>query len=265
MGASMRRLLSFECEGAALGATLDEAAGATGILFAVGGTQTRIGSHRMFERLAGKLAEAGYACFRFDRRGVGDSGGEEPGWRGSGPDLAAAAAAFRAECPHVTRIVGLGLCDGASALALFGADAGVDGIVLINPWLVETQENAPAPAAIRRHYWERLTSIEGWKKILSGSIDYRKLFAGVKKAGSDEASGLAGDVAASLKASRLPAELILASGDATAVAAEHELARPAFGGLVAGRQTVATDSHTFARPDDESALLVACLEALRRL
>jgi hypothetical protein len=56
MGARMRRLLSFDCEGAALGASLDSAEGSTGLLLVTGGTQTRIGSHRMFERLAAALA-----------------------------------------------------------------------------------------------------------------------------------------------------------------------------------------------------------------
>ncbi|HEX8528226.1 MAG TPA: hydrolase 1, exosortase A system-associated, partial [Allosphingosinicella sp.] len=71
----MRRLLSFDCEGSAIGASLDPAGGETGLLLVTGGTQTRIGSHRMYERLAAALAEAGWPCFRFDRRGVGDSEG----------------------------------------------------------------------------------------------------------------------------------------------------------------------------------------------
>ncbi|MGZ8998931.1 MAG: hydrolase 1, exosortase A system-associated, partial [Allosphingosinicella sp.] len=85
----MRRLLTLQCEGAALGASLDEAKGRTGLLLVTGGTQTRIGSHRVFERLAIALAAAGYPCFRYDRRGVGDSEGIDPGWRGSAPDLEA--------------------------------------------------------------------------------------------------------------------------------------------------------------------------------
>jgi pimeloyl-ACP methyl ester carboxylesterase len=99
----MRRLLSFECEGLALGASLDSAGGETGLLLVTGGTQTRIGSHRLFERLAGALAQTGWPCFRYDRRGVGDSEGADPDFRDSGPDLAAAAAAFRREQPQLKR------------------------------------------------------------------------------------------------------------------------------------------------------------------
>src|SRR3569623_529503 len=139
MASHMRRLLSFDCGGAALGATLDEAAGPTGVLMGTGGTQTRIGSHRMYERLARRLAEAGFPCLRFDRRGVGDSEGEDPDWRDSEPDIAAAASAFRREAPRAERLIGFGLCDGASALAFHGAGAGLDGLVMLNPWLVEAQ------------------------------------------------------------------------------------------------------------------------------
>jgi exosortase A-associated hydrolase 1 len=261
----MRRLLTFACEGAALGATLDGAAGATGLLFAVGGSQTRIGSHRMFERLGKALAEKGYPAFRFDRRGVGDSEGVEPGWRGSGPDLAAAAAAFRRAAPGVERIVGLGLCDGAGALCLHGRAAGLHGLVLVNPWLVEASENDPAPAALRRHYRERLTTAAGWRRLLSGSVSYAATLRGILKAGSRTPDDLSRQLAEALRASGLPAEWILADGDATGVAAAHELGKRHWRRLARRRQAIPTDSHTFARPGDAEALAEAVLAALTDL
>lgn len=261
----MRRLLSFACEGAGLAGSLDEAAGTTGLLMVTGGSQTRVGSHRMYERLANALAENAIPCFRYDRRGVGDSAGEDQGFRGSGPDMVAAAAAFRAGA-GVDRVVGFGLCDGASALALFGRTAGLDALILVNPWLVEAEADAPPPAAIRAHYRQRLLSVEGWKKIASGRIDYRKLLKGVGKASlSQEASPLARDVAAGMRASGLRSWLILAEGDATAAAATNELKARAFAGLIEGREIVKTDSHTFARPGDEAALLAATIRAIKAL
>jgi alpha-beta hydrolase superfamily lysophospholipase len=164
MGARMRRLLSVDCDGSALGASLDCAGGTTGLLFVTGGTQTRIGSHRMYERLAFALAGTGWPCLRFDRRGVGDSEGSDPDFRGSGPDLEAAAAAFRREQPQLTRMLGFGLCDGASALALHGKAAGLDGFVLVNPWFVEAEAGEPAAAAIRSRYREQLLSLKGWNR-----------------------------------------------------------------------------------------------------
>jgi len=262
----MRRLLSFACAGVELAASLDEASGATGLLLVTGGSQTRIGSHRMYERLAKSLAGLGYSCLRYDRRGVGDSGGEDPGFRGSGPDLAAAAAAFRRESPALERLFGFGLCDGASALALFGGEAGLEGLILVNPWLVEAEAGEPPPAAIPHYYRRRLFSLEGWKKILSGSVDYGKLFSGLRRASAKATvSPLARDCAAALAASRLRTWAILAEGDATAIAAQQELKAPGFRCLIEGSQKIATDSHTFARPGDDAALLAATVRALEAL
>jgi exosortase A-associated hydrolase 1 len=262
----MRRLLSFACAGDELAASLDGAGGRTGLLLVTGGSQSRIGSHRMYERLAKSLAELGYPCFRFDRRGVGDSDGEDPGFRGSAPDLAAALSAFRELSPGLERVIGFGLCDGATALALFGAAAGLGGLILVNPWLVEAESGEPPPAAIRHYSRRRLLSREGWKKILSGTVDYPKLLKGIRKiSGKEGASPLARDTASALAAGRLRAWAIFAEGDATAIAALQELKAPAFKGLIEGRQKVASDSHTFARPGDDAALLEATVRALETL
>ena len=263
----MRRLLSIDCDGAALGASLDEAAGTVGLLMVTGGTQTRIGSHRMYERLAKRLAEAGFPCLRYDRRGVGDSESEDSDWRASGPDIAAAAAGFRRECPQIERMIGFGLCDGASALAFHGAAAGLGGLILLNPWLVEPQAGTLAPAAVKAHYRQRLTSLEGWKKLLSGSVSYKKLFKGIGSLAA-KPSSLAEEVAAAPETSRLPVELILASRDGTAIAAEAEWKKPAYRRIRESSpapQRIDSDSHTFARSGDEEALASAVLTALKRL
>jgi exosortase A-associated hydrolase 1 len=268
MGALVRRLLSFDCEGSALGASLDSAEGETGLLLVTGGTQTRIGSHRMYERLALALSEAGWPCFRFDRRGVGDSEGEDPDFKESGPDLAAAAAAFRREQPQLRRLIGFGLCDGASALALHGQPAGLDGYLLANPWFVETEAGEPAAAAIKSRYKDQLLSLQGWKRLLSGSISYRKVLKGLSKIVSSKPSSLAGEISTALGKARVPAQLILASGDGTAIAAEAEWSSPAFRSLRQANPPplkIDSDSHTFSRPGDEEALLAAVTKALKSL
>jgi len=262
----VRRLMTFACAGAELAASLDEAAGPIGLVMVTGGSQTRIGSHRMYERLAKALAEHGYPCLRFDRRGVGDSAGDDPGFRGSEPDIVAAAATLRREAPALARVFGLGLCDGATALALFGRAAGLDSLILVNPWLVEAEAGEPAPAAIRAHYRQRLTTREGWKRILTGAVDYRKLLGGLKKiAGKSQGSPLARETASALTASGLRSWLILAQDDATAIAAAREVEAAAFKGLIEGRERIATDSHTFARAGDEQALATAVIRALEAL
>jgi exosortase A-associated hydrolase 1 len=266
MEPDMRRLLTFGCEGQELAGGLDVGEGSTGLLLVTGGSQTRVGSHRMYERLAKALAEKGYSCLRYDRRGVGDSSGEDPGFRDSGPDLAAAAQALRRECPQLETMIGFGLCDGATALALYGAEAGLGGFILVNPWLVEAEADAPPPAAIRAHYRKRLLSRDGWKKLLSGAVDYRKLLRGLRKASvRAQSAPLARETAAALVRSRRRIWVILADGDATAIAAAAELKAPAFDDLIEGRWTVPSDSHTFARDGDEAALLAGVLRALEAL
>jgi len=268
MGARMRRLLSFDCEGSALAASLDSTGGETGLLLVTGGTQTRIGSHRMYERLAGALAEAGWPCLRFDRRGVGDSEGDDPDFRDSGPDLAAAAAAFRREQPQLKRLLGFGLCDGASTLALHGEAAGLDGYILVNPWFVEAEAGEPPAAAIKSRYKDQLLSLDGWKRLLSGSISYRKVLKGLGRIISSGPSSLSGEISAALTKARVPAQLVLAAGDATAIAAQAEWASPAFKRLRQSNPApmrIDSDSHTFSRPGDEAALLRAVQEVLERL
>lgn len=262
----MRRLLTFACEDAELGASLDAADGEIGLVMVTGGSQTRIGSHRMYERLAKELTERGISCLRFDRRGVGDSAGDDPGFRGSRAELGAAVAVLRDAAAGIRRVYGFGLCDGATALWLFGGEVGLAGAVLVNPWLVEAEAGAPPAAAVRRHYRERLASREGWKKILSGAVDLRKLLSGLARAARPRRSSeLARQVEAALSTHSLATQLILATGDATAIAAESELKTGKFKCLVAEAQKISTDSHTFARPGDEAALLGAVLEAVRRL
>lgn len=266
----MRRLIAFPCGDASLAGSVDVAESAAqrdlGLLLVIGGSQTRIGSHRMYERLAKGLVDKGYACFRFDRRGVGDSDGADPGFRGSGPDLKAAAETFRREVPALKRMIGFGLCDGASALALYGDEAGLDGMILANPWLVEAEDGAPAPAAVRAHYRKRLTTWEGWKRLLTGAINFRKLWAGLRKLFSRrQPDSLANDVAQALLRHRIPAEVILCTGDNTAIAADAEIRAWPHGGLIRATQQIESDSHTFARPGDEAMLLTMVETALQEL
>lgn len=262
----MRRPLSFTLDDRQLAATLDEGSRGTGLLIVTGGTQTRIGAHRGFALLAAAVAERGFPVFRFDRRGVGDSEGADPGFAGSAPDIVAAVEAFRRECPVLRRIAGFGLCDGASALALFHGESGIDALLLANPWMVEPSSGLPPPAAIRRRYVERLTSRRGWSRLLAGSVDLRKAARGLLAATAAKASGLAQRMGTALAASKVPVTFLLSSGDATAIAFEAEYRKPGFSGLRAsGRARVerlATGSHSFARPEEARWLAGMVIEAL---
>lgn len=261
----MRRLLTFPCGDEMLAGSLDEAGGSTGILLVTGGTQTRVGSHRMYEQLAKYLAEHGFPCLRYDRRGVGDSSGEDPDFRDSLLDLCAAVEAFHAHRPGLERVYGFGLCDGATALALHGLEARVDGVILTNPWLVETDACVPAPAAIRSHYRKQLTSLAGWKKLLGGGVNLGKLLKGLRRASAREDRSLADDAAFGLTLGMYNVAVILARDDNTAIAAAAEMKRPSFQGLINWSIEIDSDSHTFARTGDQEALNHAVLKAVRAL
>lgn len=214
-----RRHLVFDCEGASLTGTLDEAPGRTGLLIVTGGNETRAGAFSGQAHLAARIAQAGHPVFRFDRRGVGDSEGVNVGFRHSGEDIAAALAAFRAECPELLRVVGFGNCDAASALML-GGGCGADALVLSNPWTYDGAEGEsapPPPAAIRSRYLEKLRNPREVWRLLTGGVDLRKLARGLRSAAATNGapSGLAGEMQAGLALFAGPVRLVVADRDRT--------------------------------------------------
>jgi exosortase A-associated hydrolase 1 len=249
MDRDMRRVIAFPCAGETLVGTLDAAAGPTGLLIVSGGNEIRAGAHRGMAMLAGAVAAAGYPVLRFDRRGVGDSSGENGGFRSSGPDLAAATAAFRRE-GRVRRIIGFGNCDGASALALFGRAAGVTGLILANPWLRDPVDDLPPPAAIRARYAERLRDPAAWRRLVTGGVSLRLLARGLGRVATARKAA-PGDVMGTIAGWRGKARVILAAGDATALA----YADAAKGGPLPA-VTLETASHSFADAGDALAAAV---------
>jgi exosortase A-associated hydrolase 1 len=242
--------MSFACEGATLIGTVDEAVGDTGVLIVSGGNEIRCGAHRGMALLARRLADAGVPVFRFDRRGVGDSEGENGGYAASRPDIVAALAAFRREQPQLKRIIGFGNCDAATALATF--DHGCDALVLANPWLGDEAAALP-PAAARAHYLRQLRDPRVWPRLLSRGL-FRRLASMV---GRGQEQPLVATMAAAL--ARQPATLVLAEHDRTAQVFAAAVRMP--DGMPVTR--VATASHSFAGHDD--ALAHTILDAIATL
>lgn len=217
-----RRHLTFACQGEDLVGTLDigMASGTSGLLIVSGGHELRAGAWAGQAQLAARLADAGVPVFRFDRRGVGDSGGENPTFRHCQPDLAAAVSAFRSCAPHVTRLVAFGNCDAATALMLFAHGLPIDALVLANPWTFEGEEAPPTmPAsAIRDRYIAKLKNPRELWRLLTGGVNLAKLARGLRNAASTAPvpTGLVPDMQAGLAAFSGPAEILLASGDRTA-------------------------------------------------
>mgnify|MGYP001278849378 FL=1 len=198
----MSRLhLTFNCEGSTLAATLDTAPLTTGLLLVSGGNEIRSGAFRGQARLAQTIAKRGFPVFRYDRRGVGDSEGENLGFEHSEPDILAAMEAFRAIAPQVNRVVGIGNCDAASALMLAGG-AGCDGLVLSNPWTIEEtdeEDTTPPPQAIRARYLQKLGNPREVARLLRGGVNLRKLAGGLVR--SVRPAPPAGDLATRMRTS----------------------------------------------------------------
>jgi exosortase A-associated hydrolase 1 len=264
----MRTTLSFDCEGCSLAATIDRAHSKTGLLIVSGGNEIRIGAHRGMAKLAGDIAAAGYPVFRFDRRGIGDSEGENGGFMASGPDIAAAIAAFRAACPDLTNIVAFGNCDAASALLLH-RPAGITAHVLSNLWVVERTDELPPPAAIRARYAERLKDPKAWIGLFTGAVNLRKLIGGLMRISKPQApASLAQDVAAGLAAVNGPVTILLAEQDGTAIAFADAWNGPAFAEARArgdiSIKKIASASHSFANASDYAALRETIIAVLER-
>ena len=255
----MRRIVEFSCEGVTLLGTLDDGTSSTGLLIVSGGNEIRIGAHRGMAQLARDIAAQGHPVFRFDRRGVGDSEGDNNGFRSSGPDIAAAIAAFRAEYPHLSRIVAFGNCDAATALVLHNPP--VDARILANPWVIPSSGEMPPPAAIKDRYARRLRDPEAWKALLTGRIDMRKLAKGLGRLAAAKPAppdSLADKTVRALEASTIPTTILLATGDATAIAfADVWRGDPAI-----PVERIETASHSFASESDYAALVTVLMKTL---
>jgi exosortase A-associated hydrolase 1 len=217
-------MIIFDCAGHRLAGSLDNGAATTGLLIVTGGNEIRSGAYSGQAAMAAYLAGKGFPVFRYDRRGVGDSEGENQGFEGSAADIGAAVEAFRREAPHVERLVALGNCDAATALALFHSATAIDALILANPWTLETagHEDAPTPpsaAAIRVRYWARIKNPRSFLDLLGGKIDLRKLAGGLAKAAKREnPSSLAVQLANALSLISIPTDILIAAKDTTALA-----------------------------------------------
>ncbi len=259
--AAMIRPLAIPCEGASLAATLHPGNGPLGALIVSGGVQTRAGPHRLFTALAEALSASGLPALRFDRRGVGDSDGDDTGFLGSAEDIAAAAAALRQE-GAAPSMLGIGLCDGAAALALFGADAGVQRLVLLNPWSFDGNVAEMPATAQRDRTLKRLFNPRNWLRALSGGVDIagavRTLFA---KSAQAAQTGLAERLVTAINAFPGPVLVPLSRGDATAEAFAALL--PSLGSHVQPVWLEDAD-HTLTRPEARQAFIAAIRDWLAK-
>ena len=260
----MRRMIGFDCEGARLAGTLDEGSNTTGLLIVSGGNEIRSGAHAGQAAMAAHFAKLGYPVFRYDRRGIGESEGDNAGFESGAADVAAAVSAFRIKARNMQRLVAFGNCDAATALALFHDSVAIDALILANPWVIENTSvdysTPPTSAAVRARYWNRLKNPRSVIDLFTGKINLRKLAGGLVTAvQADKPTCLAERLAQALAASTLPAAILIADRDTTALAFMSAWNSSAFADART-RQGVTlhsyqTASHSFADADAKAWLL----------
>lgn len=258
----MRRHLSFPCGQDTLVGTVDTeaATGPVGVLLVSGGREVRSGSWGGQAQFAAHLAAAGIPVFRYDRRGIGESEGTDPGFLHTSADIAAGLAAFRAAVPTLRRVIAFGNCDAAAALMLHGADLSLDGLVLANPWTLEADEaEAAPPAALRQRYLAKLANPREVLRLLTGGVNLAKLARGLRSAAKPAPkSTLVDQMAANLARFPGPVTILLATGDRTAQM--FEAVWPANDPRI---QRHASSGHSFAGEVAQVWLLEQVLAAAR--
>lgn len=215
---------SFECENEKLFGSLDSGSEKTGLLIVSGGNEVRSGAHAGMSKLAHYIADQGFPVFRFDRRGIGDSSGQNLEFLSSEPEIVAAAKEFREKCPNLEKIFAFGNCDAATALALFGQSAEIDTYLLANPWVIEKEQTEHSEvtqtngAAIRSRYWDRLKNPRSIVDLVTGKINLSKLLKGLKQASKKHKnSALASELRDALLKLDKRVEILLAEKDTTAL------------------------------------------------
>lgn len=142
----------------------------TCVILITGGGQYRVGAHRQFVILGRSLAECGFAVLRFDLTGRGDASGAPRHFLENDQDIEAAVA-WAETASEIDRIVLWGLCDGASAAAVYSSQhrRGVSGVVLVNPW-IHTEAGA-ARVRLGHYYLKRLLSRGLFANVILGRIN----------------------------------------------------------------------------------------------
>jgi exosortase A-associated hydrolase 1 len=251
-----------------------------GVLIVVGGPQVRTGSHRQFTLLARGLAGAGVPTMRFDYRGMGDSEGAPRDFEQVQEDLRAALDCFFAQVPELEDVVLWGLCDGASAAAMYApGDARVAGLALLNPWV--RTEGGAAKATLKHYYRSRLLDPGLWKKIASGRFNAAQAaqsFAAQLRAafGRNGSAAPQADSAAALP-ERMHAALQRFGGKVLVMLSGADLTAQEFAGLASGsrdwqlllagprvtRHTLPGADHTCSRREWHEQLVTWTLAWLR--
>ena len=177
--------------------------GGTVIVINPAGLKYRVGPHRFHVHAARRFAAAGYAVFRFDPIGLGESEGDlgtEPVgklWReieegAFVPDALLSARAMRTHL-KATRIIAGGICGGAfSAQVAAASNMGeIDGVFSINtsctlfalPGRRSVSLSDKQVSKNMRSYGKKILSPHAWSRVFSGQSNIRGIIRTIGMAG----------------------------------------------------------------------------------
>lgn len=264
-------LLVFPCEGEPLVGALHAAHGPVGAVLVSGGVQVRAGPHRCNVDLAAALASNGLPTLRFDRRGIGDSGGTDKGFDGSGTDISAAIDTL-CERTGVQQCVGFGLCDGATALALLAPyEPRLAGLILMNPWTIDSSDQNTS--LVMHHYRRRVRDPRTLGRLLRGEIALGRAIRSLSRVALDRLRvrprpailPLSQRMAMALSAYKRPVHFILSDHDRTAAAFEAALHwqawKPVLDRENVSIRRVGGADHTCSFTGAKAALIAECQAA----
>jgi exosortase A-associated hydrolase 1 len=245
-----------------------------GVVVVVGGPQYRVGSHRQFVGLSRGLAAAGFPAFRFDCRGMGDSGGEPRSFENLDADIRAAIDALSMLRPGLSGVVLWGLCDGASAALMYApGDPRVVGLALANPWARGAATEAKA--RLTHYYLQRLIDPGFWSKLARGRLQLGRSAGGLGDSlrravapGTEAVGGFRARMLSALEAFGGPVLWLLSGRDLTA--REFELfmrtsarSRGLFDSNRCDRADFLAADHTFSSPEHKRRVVAATADWLR--
>jgi exosortase A-associated hydrolase 1 len=246
-----------------------------GVLIVPGAPQYRVGPHRLFVDMARHLADAGYAVLRMDRRGFGDNDADPAGFEDAAADIEAGVAALRHAEPGLRGVTVLGLCDGASAALLHaGRAAGVDGLVLINPWA--RGEATDPRAVLGGYYLPRMLRWRRWLAAVGSWARFRGALGGLARTVLDALRASTVDPARPDFAMTMLRRWVDFPGRSLVILSGRDLTAREFDGLVRTtlswpvlvRSTAVTVAefpdadHTFTARRDRAGLMQALVEWL---
>ncbi len=229
----MREQVSWHIGEDQIFATLDipeDKSSQSALLIVSGGNEIRSGSHNGQSELAQHICNQGHYVLRYDRRGIGDSEGENIGFEGSEDDINSAVQYLYGHIGDNAQISAFGNCDAASALLLNCEKLNLKSLIIANPWTYDPQNDqeeniedskvsTPSAAAIRARYWERIKNPKSIIDLFSGKIDLGKLFKGLMNASKkEELSDLAQKLNLILSDMQKPVDILIAEKDSTAMA-----------------------------------------------